>query len=212
MIDDSHLPDDMTDIEWHVKNIVKRAVPVVKVSNHNGVLYFEDGVFQSFAIKDLLLPTMKGFWVPIQIGNAAVVTISHNELIGLKNLDPHIGGRLTLLTSKMRSFELSPLLSANQLNIAGCVNLNDFSKLPSVFTQLIINEEQLKGNLHKLMTKCSVGCSIKINCLVHDKINPTQAADMSDIISHAIEHGDDPKAKFYKLQQDLVDAGFEEYV
>lgn len=206
-------PDDMSDKAWHKTYIYSNSLattgPTHSIKIEGDRLIFKQGNFASSALKRLIKPTMKGFWVPIRIDHGACLRLNgpaFNELIGLRDCSAHVGGKLIIGSSRLRSFELIPVTSIFALDIGGCENLRDLEGMPSVLSELTINYEQLKLNLKTVFYACSAACTINLPSL-SDKL-------LENVINQGLRRKGGSMTErqaLLQLQTDLIDHDLDEY-
>lgn len=218
MRDTSHDVDDpdasMTDPSWHKTFIYANSFATTgrthSIVIKDGGLVFTQGNFASSALRMLVKPTMKGFWVPVNVLHGATLRLGGNgelnELIGLQNCAQLIGGKIELRTKKMRSFELVPISYIYELDIRNCEQLLDLERMPDICATLWINYQQLKQNLKHIFYACRSTCTVKL------------PSDSDKTLENVINQGLKRKAgqmtdkqALLRLQTDLIDHDFDEY-
>lgn len=204
----------MTDANWHKSYVYSHSHtstgPKHMLKVENGRLVFIQGLFTGHhALRMIIKPTMKGFWVPVSIQHGAHIKFDGlfgKELIGLQNCAEHVGGKITVRSASMRSFELVPITFINELDIAECEHLLDLAKMPSVLTTLVINYQQLKLNLKHIFNACSPRCNVKLPSDSDKKLE--------NIINYGLMRKGgylNERQALLQLQTDLIDHDFEEY-
>lgn len=217
MRDTSHDVDDpdasMTDPNWHRSFIMSQmnAYPPAGVKTMmtavNDRLVFMQGSFSQYALRMLMMPTMKGFWVPVRIDHGATLQLRFPELIGLKNCAEMVGGKIVIKSGKIRSFELVSITRIFELDIASSEQLLDLELLPTVVSTLTINFQQLKLNLKHIFYACSEHCTIKLPDIGGDK-------KLENVINQGLKRKASQMTAtqaLLRLQTDLIDHDLDEY-
>ena len=207
-VDDPNV--SMTDITYHKSYIYSHCHASTNLKHmlkvENDRLIFMQGNFLTYALKQLIKPTMKGFWVPVRIDHGASLKFTHDELIGLQNCGEHVGGKISIASKKIKTFQLVPITFINELDIESCEHLLDFDGMPNVLTSLTINYQQLKHNLKHIFYACSPRCTVKL---------PSESdKNLEHIVNYGILRKGGrltDRQALLQLQTDLIDHDFDEY-
>jgi hypothetical protein len=200
----------MIDANWHKSFILSHvgqmgAKPMMSRVGDN--LVFKQGVFGQWALRKLIKPTMKGFWVPVKVDHGATLNLKFTELIGLQNCSTHVGGKIAIVSSSLRSFELIPIDIIYELDISGCGNLLDLEGLPGIRSILALNYQQLKLNLKHVFMACDANCKVKLPSQSDKKLENIINAGLMRKASQSMNE----RQALLQLQTDLIDHDLEEY-
>lgn len=191
------------------QSLIQPSYGSIKLSTEGNMLVFESGRFDALMLKHLIMPTMKGLWVPIKVEANANLLLDF-QLIGLKNCSPDIKGRISLGSEKLLSFDTIPIKTIDRFSIADSHNLTDLSKMPKVSSQLSLNAKQVENNIHYIVNACSKD----INVFVYGYRGRAQST--ADTLEHLLTEAirsktGNNRAAIFQLQQNLIDCDLEEY-
>lgn len=214
MYDPNDDDPDLSDQAWHKSYIYANSYattgPTHSIKLENGRLIFKQGNFAASALKRIVKPTMKGFWVPISVMHGAELRLVRpvfDELIGLQNCAEHVGGKIVIASKRLRTFELIPITYINELDIRDCENLLQLEHMPAVLTSLTLNYEQVKHNLKFIFNACSPRCTVRL---------PSDSdKQLEHIINCGLMRKGSPsmneRQALLQLQTDLIDHDLDEY-
>lgn len=212
---------NLKDPNWHCDFIKSHANGSIlgalkpSVTVEGDQLVFSAGMFKSEWLRKLVMPTMKGFWVPVKVRSAATLLLRMPELIGLKNCANYVSGMIQIDSRSLRSLELIPITKINELDIGRCENLKTLDGLPTIARRLQLAPNQLKLNLANVFNACDASAEIFLYGSSINGLSISSSKKLASIVNAGILRKGSPsmteRKALLQLQTDLIDHDFEEY-